>query len=93
MAIEFDDEKLKYVQRAPHTRDDHKCHWPSCPKMVKPAYWGCYAHWMKLPKRIRDDIWSHFVPGQEEGKARVTAEYVVAATRAQDWIKEKFPNG
>ena len=64
----------------------HKCHWPTCQKVVPPKLWGCKPHWFKLPKSIRDQIWLHYQPGQEQTKTP-SAEYRKSAKAAQDWIR------
>lgn len=75
-----------YVRRAPNHDRNHHCHWPGCPKQVKPAVWGCYPHWMKLPKYLRDKIWLTFRPGQEVSKTPSRA-YVEVAREVQEWIR------
>jgi hypothetical protein len=65
----------------------HTCHWPGCTQKVPPAVWGCQQHWYALPSGIRARIWAAYRPGQEVTK-RPTAEYLVAAKEAQEWIAE-----
>ncbi len=85
------DNKRRHVRRATQTRA-HTCHWPDCPKQVKPALWGCYAHWMKLPARIRRRIWLTYHPGQESNPQLVSEDYIKAAKEAQEWIRDVYPS-
>lgn len=78
-------EKHNHVRHAGQTRS-HSCHWPGCERQVKPAMWGCYGHWKRLPARIRADLWEAYKPGQEEGAAQISPEYLVAAENARKWI-------
>ena len=80
----------------PQTRDakpaeapayQHTCHWPGCGVAVPPKMWGCKRHWFTLPKPLRDAIWDAYVPGQEITKTP-SAEYMDAAHRVQEWIRE-----
>lgn len=64
----------------------HHCHWPGCDKPVPPKMWGCREHWLALPAAIRKQIWRAYVPGQEITKTP-SADYIKAATRAQEWIR------
>lgn len=84
--------KVRHVITAKQTRD-HACHWPGCKRQVRPAMWGCREHWYKLPKHLRDRIWQTYAPGQEEGKADVSREYLDAARAVQDWILEHGSHG
>ena len=79
-------EKIDYVKAQGQTRD-HRCHWPGCTQQVPPAMWGCKEHWFKLPHRLRQEIWKTFRPGQEKDM-RPSKEYLAAAERVQQWIKE-----
>lgn len=79
-------EKVRHVLQARQTRR-HSCHWPNCPKQVKPAVWGCYPHWMRLPKYLRDAIWAAYKPGQEDSMD-VSDSYLEAAEAVQNWIRE-----
>jgi len=78
-------DKYDHVRTAKNTRD-HSCHWPSCPRQVKPALWGCYYHWMKLPSKLRADLWAAYTAGQEE-TGEVSKEYIIAANAIQEWIQ------
>lgn len=78
--------KVDHVRRAKQTRD-HKCHWPGCEEQVPPAMWGCRTHWYRLPKYLRDAIWRAYEPGQEVSMDP-SQDYLDAAQRAQDWIRE-----
>ena len=82
-------EKVEHVKTAKQTRA-HVCHWPRCQQQVPPAMWGCRKHWFMLPKEIRANIWAAYRPGQEQDSAPSEA-YLVAAGRAQRWIKENYP--
>jgi hypothetical protein len=84
-------DKVRHVLRGRQTRS-HTCHWPGCGKQVPPAMWGCRRHWYMLPAEIRDAIWKAYRPGQE-GDGEPSDAYLVAAGRAQRWIKENYPNG
>jgi hypothetical protein len=66
----------------------HTCHWPGCPNAVPPAMWGCRGHWFMLPRRLRALIQKHYRPGQEISKTP-SIEYIDAARKVQDWIKEQ----
>jgi hypothetical protein len=63
----------------------HTCHWPGCPREVRPALWGCPEHWFKLPLALRRAILKHYVPGQEISKTP-SAEYLATARLVQGWI-------
>ena len=47
--------------------------------------WGCKTHWFRLPRTLRNEIWRTYRPGQEENGG-VSAAYLAAARRVQDWI-------
>jgi hypothetical protein len=81
--------KADYVRRMIRTQpaDGHKCHWPGCETVCKPAQWGCLKHWRKLPKHLRDKIWATFKPGQEVSKTPTRA-YIEVAREVQAWIAE-----
>lgn len=66
----------------------HSCHWPGCPRFVPPAKWGCTKHWFALPKGLRDELFKHYVPGQEITKTP-SSEYLEAAREVQRWIAEQ----
>jgi len=85
-------EKVAHVARAGQTRD-HTCHWPGCGAQVPPAMWGCKKHWFKLPKHLQRRIWQTYQPGQEEGDADVSGDYLDAADEVQKWIHSNYPNG
>jgi hypothetical protein len=57
---------------------------------VPPARWGCKPHWFKLPKEIQRRIWLAYEPGQED-RLDPSAEYLVVAREAQDWIAANHP--
>lgn len=76
---------VEHVFNAKQTRN-HTCHWPGCGQQVPPAKWGCAYHWFRLPKAIRNEIWSTYRVGQEE-TATPSRAYVMAARKAQEWIK------
>lgn len=65
----------------------HTCHWPGCEIAVPPAMWGCKSHWYALPKTLRDEVWSAYVPGQEDRKDPSDA-YLDVAHRVQAWIND-----
>lgn len=67
----------------------HYCHHPSCQVVVPRRLWGCRSHWFGLPKQIRDAIWRSYRPGQEEGKAGVSEQYLEAARAARDFYEAK----
>lgn len=66
--------------------NNHKCHWPGCPKIVVPALWGCPYHWTLLPAKLRNKIWIAYRPGQEKTKTP-SKEYIQVAREVQLWIK------
>lgn len=68
-------------------RGTHTCHWPGCDRLVPPAMWGCKQHWFALPKILRTDIWLTYRPGQEITKTP-SPDYVRAAQRVQEWIRD-----
>lgn len=63
----------------------HRCHWPSCNRVVPPRLWGCRKHWYRLPADLRARIWETYRPGQELTKTP-SAEYREAAKAVQAWI-------
>ena len=79
-------DKAQYVRKATQTRP-HCCHWPGCPKQVKPGMWGCREHWFKLPMKLRKRIWEAYRPGQEE-TGRVSDEYFLAAAEAEVFAEQ-----
>jgi hypothetical protein len=81
--------KANHVRAATQSRA-HTCHWPGCATHVPPAMWGCRKHWMRMPAQIRDAIWHAYVPGQETGTRRVSAEYLEAARVAREWIETQM---
>lgn len=81
-------DKVKHVKSS-SPDGFHKCHWPGCEMVVKPAQWGCVRHWYRLPKPLRDSIWAAYTPGQEKSK-RPSAVYVEVAARVQEWILENW---
>jgi hypothetical protein len=54
--------------------------------------WGCRDHWFSLPKYLRDEIWAHYVPGQEITKTPSKA-YIDAANKVQEWIRKNHHEG
>jgi len=70
----------------------HRCHWPGCTKAVPPRMWGCSPHWFSLPKHLRDLIWATYRPGQEIDK-RPSPAYIDAATKVQEWIRNRENTG
>ncbi len=83
-------QKVQHVLRAKQDRNHH-CHWPGCPELVPPAWWGCRRHWYMLPTPIRDRIWKAYRPGQENDM-RPSEEYINVALEAQRWIQEHYPS-
>lgn len=81
--------KAEYVKSQGQTRDHH-CHWPGCPKQVKPAMWGCKRHWYMLPLALRNKVWAAYKPGQEV-TMDPSDEYMAAARAVQDWIVRNYP--
>ena len=75
------DKKVAYVRAAKNTRD-HVCHAEGCEVLVKPAYFMCPKHWRMVPRALQMEIWKYFNPGQEEGEASVSREYLDAHQRA-----------
>lgn len=67
----------------------HNCHWPGCDVEIPPRLWGCRRHWFMLPKHLRDQIWEHYVPGQEITKAP-SKGYIDAAHKVQNWIATRY---
>jgi len=65
---------------------NHRCHWVGCSEDVLPSLWGCRRHWFSLPKQFRKRIWEVYQPGQENGKASVSQEYLDVADQIQAWI-------
>ena len=41
----------------------------------------CLKHWRMVPRTFQDDIWKHYVPGQEI-KKNPTSDYLKAQQRA-----------
>lgn len=80
--------KVDHVRRAEQTRE-HTCHWPNCPRQVKPAMWGCREHWFTLPRAIRDRIWLAYQPGQED-RGDPSTEYVEAVRAAMKWVATEW---
>lgn len=83
-------EKIDHVRRSANLEPLHTCHWPGCPKRVKPSVWGCRSHWYTLPIDLRNAIWKAYRPGQEVSKTP-SAQYVAAAKAVQDWIARNYP--
>ena len=79
-------EKVDYVLKQKQTRF-HTCHWPGCVKQAPPAMWGCKYHWYQLPIYIRNEIWEAYKIGQEIDM-NPTKKYLIAAQKAQEWIKD-----
>jgi hypothetical protein len=79
-------DKVAHVKAARQIRGHH-CHWPGCTVQVPPAMWGCRKHWYTLPLAIRRLIWATYSVGQEIA-GTPSAAYLVAATKAQDWIRQ-----
>jgi len=68
----------------------HTCHAIGCNIQVPPKMFMCKSHWFALPKSMRDEIWKHYMPGQENSKTP-TSEYINIATKCIDYIREKYP--
>ena len=49
----------------------------------------CRSHWFTLPKPMRDSIWAEYNPGQEQGKAPVTREYLDVANECIKYVWNK----
>lgn len=85
-------DKFTHVRHAIATGEagTHRCHWPGCDERMAPAAWGCRRHWFMLPKGLRNRIWRAYHPGQEATKTP-SADYIVVAREAQDWIALHYP--
>lgn len=68
----------------------HRCHFPPCTVEVPRKMFMCRTHWYMVPKPLRDEVWLHYNPGQEQGKAPVTREYLDVTDRAIAAVKAKI---
>lgn len=68
----------------------HRCHLPSCREEVPPRLLMCKRHWFMVPKPLRDAVWREYRPGQEEGNAPVTKEYLQVAQAAIAAVQKKI---
>ncbi len=66
----------------------HFCHAKGCRATIPPRMFMCRVHWFSLPKALRDEVWEHYVPGQENRKDP-TPEYLDVAQRAIAAVAEK----
>ncbi len=64
----------------------HLCHAKRCPVPVPRNALMCLRHWRMVPKNLQRDVWRVYLPGQEQGTAPVTDEYLKAARAAIDWV-------
>ena len=81
-------DKRAHVAAAKNTRD-HECHATGCTTKVKPAYFMCPKHWRLVPRALQLKVWAHYRPGQEEGAASVTREYLSVTDEAIRVVAEK----
>ncbi len=67
----------------------HTCHAFGCPIEVPRKMFMGRSHWYQLPKPMRDAVWANYNPGQEQGKADVTTEYLKVTDQCIKYIREK----
>lgn len=73
--------------RKPHRA--HHCHAAGCTKDVPPAYFMCAPHWRMVPHPLQVRIWATYNPGQEDGEAGVSKEYLEAHDAATAAVAAK----
>lgn len=61
--------------------ENHHCHAEGCKRQVPPKMFMCLQHWRMVPKFLQNQIWAHYVPGQEIRKDP-TPEYLAVAEKA-----------
>ena len=66
----------------------HQCHAYACYKTVHPRLLMCRPHWYMVPKKLRDRVWETYIPGQENGAAPRTREYLEAAGQAIKAVRD-----
>lgn len=70
----------------------HNCHAPDCPVKVPPSMFACSHHWRILPRHLKDEIWTNYIPGQEDRRDPSPA-YLQAARDAVSWYLENDNQG
>ena len=63
----------------------HTCHATNCKKPVAEEMFMCKKHWYQLPAFLRNQIWKHYVKGQEITKTP-TREYCLSAIECVKYI-------
>lgn len=69
----------------------HRCHVPCCPERVPRRLLMCARHWKMVPAALQRDVWATYRPGQEQGRARVSTDYLAAAKRAIAYVAARGP--
>lgn len=70
----------------------HTCHAKGCTTEVPPKMFMCLKHWRMVPRYLQRLVWKHYQPGQENGEAGVTKEYLRITDEAEKvvWDKENL---
>lgn len=69
-----------------NSRPAHFCHVPGCGAVVPRRHLMCSRCWRLVPIDLRNAVWHAYAPGQEDGKHRVTRQYVRAARTAIEHV-------
>ena len=68
--------------RFPAARVEHTCHARGCTTPVARCMLMCPRHWRRVPAPLRARVLATYQPGQEAGRAPVTAAWREAAAAA-----------
>ena len=67
----------------------HTCHARDCDVVVPRKMFMCRKHWYMLTQQMRDDVWSVYVPGQQDDISLVTPNYIEVTSAIIEWLAEK----
>lgn len=67
----------------------HTCHAIGCTNVVPRKMFMCLKHWRMVPRNLQGLVWKHYQPGQENGEAKVTKEYLWITDEAERVVRQK----
>lgn len=70
----------------------HLCH-ALCGRRCPPRHLMCRRCWALVPRTIQLQVWRHYQPGQETGRAQPTAAWVAAAAAAKAAVLQAREGG
>lgn len=64
----------------------HVCHAKGCDTPVPRRLLMCPRHWRMVPRVMQREIWRLYVPGQENDRTKVTADYLAFTRKVIDFV-------